>query len=250
MQTFNIYSNTLYNIDYQRIDKIQLLIKDQPVFCIVPTGSLSTEEIVAFHERLSEQEKERAARFKFLIDRNSYIITHGRLRQILGQLLECEPSKIGFVYNNYGKPSISDQYPKIHFSLSHSSGLSIIGFDTNSEIGVDIEKIDPQFEYDPIVQAHFTRKEQDFIFENRQESKIRFYTLWTRKEAFLKAIGTGIGEGLGVEVLNGFHRYEPGNPIQGIQCNDFHLDSFVLQMNYLITTANNYPKTFIGLVDI
>lgn len=250
MDSFNIYSRYSHSVNYQDINKKQFLLEDQPVFCIVPTDSFTSEEINTFQKILSVQEKEKAARFRLEKDRISYIVTHARLRQILGHFLEYEPIKIEFGSNEYGKPLLSDKYKNIYFNLSHSSGLSVIGFDSKSPIGVDVEKIDPEFDFEPIVKTHFTQDENDFIYKDPKESRLRFYTLWTRKEAFLKAIGTGIGEDLGVEVLSGSHHFKPGSPISGIRCNDFYLESYVFQKNYLITTADSYRDSFIGMIDL
>ena len=250
MGTFNIYTKNRFYIDYQTIDKFNFLIQDHPVFYILRIDSYSPDEVTAFQKILSVNEKEKASSFRFLTDRISYIVTHARLRQILGQYLECDPAKIEFVLNNRGKPSLTDSYKIIHFNLSHRSGISIIGFDTKSVIGVDIEIIDPDFDFDPIVRNHFTQAENNFIFESLEESRLKFYTLWTRKEAFLKAIGTGIGENLEVEVFKCFHQFKPMRPIAGIHPDDFYLNTFVFQQNYLITIANNYPDGLVGLIDL
>lgn len=250
MGSFNIYTKKRFDLDYQKVDNFKFLIQDHPVFYILPIDSYSSDEVAAFQKILSVHEKEKASRFRFLTDQISYLVTHARLRQILGQYLECEPVKLGFVYNSYGKPSLTGDYKIIHFNLSHSSGISIIGFDTKSVIGVDVEKIDPDFDFEPIVRTHFTQDENNFIFESLERSRLRFYTLWTRKEAFLKAVGTGIGENLEVEVFKEFHQFKPMSPIAGIHANDFYLETFVYQRNYLITIAKNYPDGLVGLIDL
>ena len=90
----------------------------------------------------------------------------------------------------------------IFFNLSHSSGVSLLAFDPGSEIGVDVEMIDEEFDYEPIVKRWFTPEEGKYIWQSKENSRIRFYELWTRKEAYLKAIGEGITKNLGIEVLD------------------------------------------------
>ena len=249
MGTFNIHTKNRLEFDYQNVENFKFLVNNQPVFYIIPTDSYSTNEVEAFQRILSEQEKEKASRFRFVKDRNSYIVTHAKLRQILGQYLEYEPEKIRFVLNDYGKPSLIDSYNFIHFNLSHSTGISVIGFDAKSEIGVDVERIDPEFDFDPIVNTHFTQEENNFIFESPEESHLRFYTIWTRKEAFLKTIGIGISEDLEVEVFREANQYKPGKQISGIHANDFYLCSFGFKQKFLITTATHHPDGLIGLID-
>jgi 4'-phosphopantetheinyl transferase len=249
MGTFNIYTRNRLDLEYQNIDNFRFLINDQPVFYIIPIDSYSTNEIDTLQRVLSEKEKEKAFRFRFVRDRNSYIVTHARLRQILGQYLISQPEEIRFVFNDYGKSSLIDNYKIIHFNLSHRSGISIIGFDAKSEVGVDVEIIDPEFDFEPIARTHFTQDENEFIFENPEGSRLRFYTLWTRKEAFLKAVGIGIGNNLDVEVFRGSNQYSPVKPIPGSYDNNFYLCSYGFQQKFMISTATHHPGGFIGLID-
>ena len=153
---------------------------------------------------------------------------------------------IEFVSNDFGKPSLREKFKKIHFNLSHSCGHSVLAFSPNSQIGVDIEKIDPDFNFRLIARANFSEAENRFIDIKEQEACIRFYTLWTRKEALLKAVGTGIGENLGIEVFRTINHCKPKNHFWD---KDYYLNTFKFQDNYMITTAGSQEEKNVLLID-
>ena len=239
-----IFTETLADIRFRNVDSSNMPGMDEPFIWLIHTDSYSAPEISSFEKLLSVQEQEKAARFKFLRDRNSYIVTHALLRIILGNHLGSEPAEIEFISNDFGKPSLAGKCKKIHFNLSHSSECSVLAFSIKSEIGVDIEKIDPGFDFDLIAKAHFSETENSFIDAERDESRKRFYTVWTRKEALLKAIGTGIGGNLDVEVFRKVNQYNLDFPFPIIQETDYYLNTFEYQDKYMITTAGKHPELF------
>jgi len=91
-----------------------------------------------------------------------------------------------------GKPRLNE---KGHFNLSHSGNIVLAAF-SEHEIGVDIEKCNDCDMVD--ITPYLHQKEQEYI-RNTTEQKDAFYTVWTRKEAYLKAKGVGIVEGLNQE---------------------------------------------------
>lgn len=146
-------------------------------------------------ELLSERERERAARFVLERDRISFIAAHGILRGLLARYLECAPEIIQFVYGPYGKPAVSHPllpHP-LSFNLSHSHGLGAVAIVRDREIGVDVEKIRPQFAGEEIAKRYFSVKEVDEL--RRLPAQYRtegFFLCWTRKEAYVKALGEGL----------------------------------------------------------
>jgi phosphopantetheine--protein transferase-like protein len=172
-----------------------------PLLIVVQTDAVQPDEAVWLGSFLSAKETVKSQRFRFSHDRLSYIVVHGLLRWVLGRHMGISPDAVEISYNSFGKPYVSGYFPEIFFNLSHSSGLSVLAFDPGNEIGVDVERIEDDFEYDPIVQQFFTKEEGRYIQQVKAESRNRFYELWTRKEAFLKAVGTGITENLQTEVL-------------------------------------------------
>ena len=144
---------------------------------------------------LSIDEKARAERFRFEQDKNRFIVATGTLRTILGRYLNLEPSRVRFCYGKYGKPRLADTVGNgtIHFNLSHSAGIALYGFTRDYTIGVDIERIHDIPEMDEIVDQFFSMREKD-VFRSLAEDmkKEAFFNCWTRKEAFMKAIGDGL----------------------------------------------------------
>jgi phosphopantetheine--protein transferase-like protein len=182
-------------------DWISIPELNSPVLIVLKTDQIGPEEFGRMKSFLSGQEITKSHRFRFSDDRKSYIVVHGFLRWMLGRHLGIPPEAIEFTCGLYGKPSVSGYFRKMFFNLSHSSGVSVFAFDPDYEIGVDVERINEEFEYEPIVKQFFTQNEGQYILDSGVVSNKRFYEIWTRKEAYLKAVGAGITKGLDVEVL-------------------------------------------------
>lgn len=149
-----------------------------------------------FSDILSDDEKRRADRLRSEKDKRRFVVSRGLLRENLGSYLGAEPSDINFDYNKYGKPNIKPKYNSgnIKFNVSHSANLAIYAISKNREIGVDLEYIREVRTADKIIKRFFTKQETDF-YHSQPEGKrnLAFFTLWTRKEAYSKARGMGIG---------------------------------------------------------
>jgi 4'-phosphopantetheinyl transferase len=144
---------------------------------------------------LSPQEVERARSFRFERDRDRYIVEHGILRSLLAGYVGVEPQAIVFRSGAHGKPYLSgvDGPSLPHFSLSSSDGRAAFAFSRSAGIGVDIEKIRGIEEMESIAHRHFTPNERDLVLSGTKEQRERrFYRVWTRKEAVLKAHGIGL----------------------------------------------------------
>jgi phosphopantetheine--protein transferase-like protein len=174
---------------------------NSPALIILKTGDVNPEELNRLGSFLSEEETLKSLRFRFARDRMSYTVVHGMLRWMLGRKLGISPKAVKINYNSYGKPSVAGYPGELFFNLSHSSGVSVLAFDPGHTVGVDVERIDEDFDYKPIVQHFFSHGEGQYIFGLKEASRQRFYEIWTRKEAYLKAMGLGITEHLHVEVL-------------------------------------------------
>jgi 4'-phosphopantetheinyl transferase len=143
---------------------------------------------------LSIEEKERVAGFRFCDDRESFIVRRGILRYILGFYLSIEPKRVRFSYGKYGKPEIDNVFSRgaLYFNLAHTHGCILYAFSKNREVGVDIEYIRDIPEMNRIVRQFFSKNEIG-VFQHLPEfqRKEAFFTYWTRKEAFIKAMGDG-----------------------------------------------------------
>lgn len=134
---------------------------------------------------LSPSERVRAAQFRLDRDRQWFIARRAFLREILGRSVGADPAGIEFVRNEFGKPRVKDS--ALYFSASHSSGLALIAVSPAREIGIDVERIDPAFDRAAVARHFFSSSEVRAASDSAEE----FFRIWTRKEAYLKAIGAG-----------------------------------------------------------
>ncbi|BAZ11493.1 4'-phosphopantetheinyl transferase [Calothrix sp. NIES-4071] len=111
---------------------------------------------------LSADERSLAARFRFEKDSAKYIVARGTLRIILSRYLDKKPEELKFSYNQYGKPTLhySHTNQSISFNLSHSHGLALIAVTQNRDIGVDIEYVHSDFDYEEIAERFFSPTEK------------------------------------------------------------------------------------------
>ena len=167
------------------------------VFCTCLDQPASRLQELA--QTLSESEQIRAERFYFEQDRQRFTIGRGLLRTILACYLDIEPSRVQFCYGSKGKPALAPNCGKgeIHFNLSHSQGLALYAVTSKREIGVDIEHIRPIPEAEQIVKRFFSVRENAvFLALPPSQKQEAFFNCWTRKEAYLKAIGDGLARPL------------------------------------------------------
>lgn len=145
------------------------------------------------HDSLVDDERTRAARFVFDRDRRNFIVARGVLRDILGAYLNCAPRDIQIIYGRAGKPSLTFSNPvSLEFNLSHSHGLAIYAL-AQRQVGIDVEFIRPLADRDRIVAQNFSPPERAvFATLSSRKKDVAFYHTWTRKEAFIKAIGDGL----------------------------------------------------------
>jgi 4'-phosphopantetheinyl transferase len=142
---------------------------------------------------LNKDEVSRAQRFIFPRDRDHFIVARGRLRELLGKYLHCPPNAVQFKTGRYGKLSLLDDRDQLRFNLSHSHGLALYGFCMARELGIDTEKIRPQFAGEGIAERYFSETEQRELAELPKELRdTAFFLCWTRKEAYIKAHGDGL----------------------------------------------------------
>jgi len=144
---------------------------------------------------LSPDERERAARFVFAVDRKRFIVARGTLRWLLGAYLDVPPPALRFDYTAYGKPSLASPQggPQLCFNLSHSGELALIALAWERRVGVDVERVCQELHYTTLLPGIFSAREQLALAALPEERRRRaFYDSWTRKEAYLKARGEGL----------------------------------------------------------
>lgn len=152
-------------------------------------------EVVRLKPYLTSYEIERAFKYKFDRDRARFIIGRALLRKMLGDILDFDPFQIKIESDNYGKLFLSNiEQQHLHFNLSHSEDYIIYAFCFNDEVGIDIEKIDPSINHLEISENYFTDIEIKYLKDSTDKDirAKRFFRIWTRKEALLKALGIGL----------------------------------------------------------
>jgi len=157
---------------------------DQPTLCFQQLA-----------QHLCADENRRAERFYFDCDRKHFIVGRGILRTILGQYLGIEPSQVQFCYGSRGKPALTQTCGGdwLRFNLSHSQELVLYAIAREREIGIDIEHIRPMPEAEQIVERFFSVRE-NAVFRALlpSQKQAAFFNCWTRKEAYIKALGDGL----------------------------------------------------------
>ncbi|MBS1191754.1 MAG: 4-phosphopantetheinyl transferase [Rhodocyclaceae bacterium] len=172
--------------------------------CLVPIPLDLPEdaesELAAF---LSEAERQRAARFHRPRDRQRYIVAHGRLRQLLAQRLEIGPEQVALGYNRYGKPELlgpqaaSGWRFNISYSDAAEGSLALCALSRRGRIGVDVESVRRLDDPETLARQFFSPREYALYRRlDPDDRPMGFFNCWTRKEAFVKALGTGLSHDL------------------------------------------------------
>lgn len=156
-----------------------------------------TQERVSKAQRLlSPDELASARRFVFERDRKRYIVSHSILRTLIGQYLDIHPSHVTFAHNEHGKPYLGRNHNALNvsFNMSYSRELALYAFAReNCQIGIDIEYLQSDIDCKSIAQSLFSTDECKLI-SNLTGADLyeAFFTIWVRKEAYVKAHGEGL----------------------------------------------------------
>lgn len=145
---------------------------------------------------LSPDEIDRAGRFHRAADRSRFVTTRGWLRVILARAVASAPERLRFSFGARGKPRLAGAFEEagLNFNVSHSGDYALIGLAVGQAIGVDIEQVRPMPDFESIAAGYFSASETRAIGALPDEDRLRgFFRCWTRKEAFMKATGEGMG---------------------------------------------------------
>jgi 4'-phosphopantetheinyl transferase len=149
----------------------------------------------ALERLLAPEERGRACRFHFEIDRDRFIARRGLLRVILGRYLGRAPESLRLGEGEYGKPHLLPEggLPDLRFSLSHSRGVALIAVSLGRDVGVDLEGMRADVLEDDIPERFFSPRELTALRALPPEEQLAaFFRCWTRKEAYIKALGLGL----------------------------------------------------------
>ncbi len=147
-------------------------------------------------QTLSADERERAERFHFEKDRTRFVVARGGLRSILGRYTGLHPARLQFSYGAQGKPELAGmagQHSALRFNLSHAGTQALYAVTGGRKIGVDVEFIRADFASMEIAERFFSPREVAALRELPTQARTRaFFNCWTRKEAYIKALGEGL----------------------------------------------------------
>jgi 4'-phosphopantetheinyl transferase len=158
--------------------------------------AVSQDAVDRLQATLDATETQRSQRFRFAEHRRRYVVCHGAVRTILGDYLGVRPAAVPWVRGLNGKPALGAG--PYHVNLSHSGDVALLAV-SGRPVGVDVEQV-RDFDTES-VSRHFSAAERAELagLDPRARAR-RFTTLWTRKEALVKASGDRLGQGLPVRV--------------------------------------------------
>ena len=159
------------------------------------------ERIEKYRRLLTPEEIVRAERFHFDRHRRRFIVRRGALRRLVGAYLSRDPAAVVFKEGDKGKPFVEQEKvsasERLHFNLSDSKDLALYAFTRGAELGVDVEILRPMPDGLNIAEHFFSLEEQEALRRVPASCQdLAFFNCWTRKEAYIKAIGKGLSEPL------------------------------------------------------
>ena len=156
----------------------------------------SPATVARWHTYLDARERERMARFVFARDQTRFTICRSRLRRILGWYTANNPRDIRFASSGHGKPVLAEPNPRdVHFSLSHTQGLACLAVSHRDAVGVDLERL-RDIKDNFVAYALNPAEYAPVLALKADQKQAAFFRFWTAKEAYLKSIGTGLGQSL------------------------------------------------------
>ena len=186
-----------------RISKIEWAATSRPP--VLNSGEvhiwrLCTADLVnaepELRQLLSADECQRGEKYHFEKDRINFIIRRGILRRLLGSYVGVQAVDLCFIYNNFDKPALEADI-QVGFNSSSSRDISMFAFTFDAKIGIDIEYVDAEFPKNDIAERYFSTDEVQAIRDLRPDLQTAaFFDCWTKKEAYVKAIGEGMSHPL------------------------------------------------------
>lgn len=161
--------------------------------CQLWLARLDEEAPASFRNSLSDDERARAGRLRSPRSAERFTVARGILRTLLGRYLACRPESLIFSHGPHGKPELAGGLQAgLSFNVSHSGGLAVFAIANGFEVGVDIEEVHPVSDLDATASIFLSPDELAEFEALPADAKLeRFFTLWTCKEAVLKALGAG-----------------------------------------------------------
>lgn len=170
---------------------------------IVPGGAdvwclpldLAESRIAELAGLLSPDERARAARYHFDRHRRRFIACRAQVRTILADYLHASAAELRFESGPRGKPALAPPWSGsgIRFNVSNSHEIALCAVALDRELGVDVEYVRTPNDYEGLAAQFFAQAEVDALRSLPESVRLQaFFNCWTRKEAVLKAVGTGL----------------------------------------------------------
>ena len=151
------------------------------------------EDEHAYWEDLASDERARADRFATAQLRRRYVAARATLRRLLSRYLEIDVRDVALAYGSCGKPFLAGAQP-LYFNVSHANDMAIYAFASSRDVGVDIEATTGAVNVDGVARTAFSPRECDALAAMPHEARqSAFFRIWTRKEAYVKLLGEGLG---------------------------------------------------------
>jgi 4'-phosphopantetheinyl transferase len=186
-------------VDFRAVSAEARTLSDVRLYS-VSTSNLAEDAYRALEAILDADERERANRFRWPSDRHAYVAAHALLRYALSAVAGASADSWRFHADPFGKPRLAPDtaVPGLEFSLSHTRGKALVGVGKDMQLGVDVERADPDKPFLEVAEHCFHAREVAYLRQEtaNPERCARFTTVWTVKEAFLKALGTGMSQAL------------------------------------------------------
>ena len=166
-----------------------------PVEVVLTRLAAAPEAVRAAAALLSDAERHRARRFAFDRDARRFILARAGLRELLAARLGVRAESIEFEYGAHGKPALSRRFAdaELHFNVSHCDDVAAYAFSCGHAIGIDVEAVRVISDADDIAARYFSRRENaTYGALNQRDRPLGFFNCWTRKEAFVRALGDGL----------------------------------------------------------
>jgi 4'-phosphopantetheinyl transferase len=141
---------------------------------------------------LSDDEDVRAEKYVFERDRRRFVVCRGAVRVVLGACLDLPPGRVVFAYGDKGKPAIAGR-TGVEFNVSHAGSIGVLAVARHGVVGVDVECLDRRIDHESLAGRFFSPDEAADLLSTPPEARRQaFFNGWTRKEAYIKAIGDGL----------------------------------------------------------
>lgn len=184
---------------------------------------------------LSSDEMTRAAKYHFEKDRRVYEAGHVLIRKILSHYTGIEAAKLELTPIVNRKPELLNSPFLIHFNISHSGSKILVAVGFALEVGIDVEKIIPDFDTDGFAEANYHPHEVAHLRSLKEsEETDYFYQIWTRKEAWLKLTGEGVNDKLRELDFSG---KETKTTLPPHGHHDLYMTSWKETSDYMVTMA-------------